>query len=85
MAKVMISLPDELLARIDDEAGRRGATRSGFLREAATRQLIRVNPDVFEAEIERMRRLVDDLGPFESGDVIRAERDALDERDRRRL
>jgi len=32
MAKVMISLPDELLASLDAEAGRRGTTRSGLIR-----------------------------------------------------
>jgi len=32
MAKVMISLPDELLASVDAEAARRGTTRSGLIR-----------------------------------------------------
>jgi len=31
MAKVMISIPDELLARVDAEAKRRMTTRSGLL------------------------------------------------------
>jgi len=35
MAKVMISLPDELLAQVDAEAMRRGTTRSGLMREFA--------------------------------------------------
>lgn len=33
MAKVMVSLPDDLLASIDAEAARRGTTRSGLLRD----------------------------------------------------
>lgn len=33
MAKVMISLPDELLAQVDREAERRGTTRSAMVRE----------------------------------------------------
>jgi hypothetical protein len=33
MAKVMISLPDELLARVDARASERGSTRSGTIRE----------------------------------------------------
>jgi metal-responsive CopG/Arc/MetJ family transcriptional regulator len=33
MAKVMISLPDELLASVDAEAERRGTTRSGLIRQ----------------------------------------------------
>jgi len=32
MAKVMVSMPDELLARVDAEAERTGSTRSAVLR-----------------------------------------------------
>jgi metal-responsive CopG/Arc/MetJ family transcriptional regulator len=39
VAKVMISMPDDLLARLDAEARRRGLTRSGFLRELVGREL----------------------------------------------
>jgi metal-responsive CopG/Arc/MetJ family transcriptional regulator len=35
MAKVMVSLPDDLLRAVDAEASRRGKTRSGLLRELA--------------------------------------------------
>lgn len=35
----MISLPDELLARLDEQAQRRGTSRSGLLRELAEREL----------------------------------------------
>lgn len=35
MAKVMVSLPDDVLNAIDTEAVRRGTTRSGLLRELA--------------------------------------------------
>ena len=35
MAKVMISLPDELLARVDAHATARGSTRSATIRELA--------------------------------------------------
>lgn len=35
----MISLPDELLARLDDRARTRGTSRSGLLRELAEREL----------------------------------------------
>jgi metal-responsive CopG/Arc/MetJ family transcriptional regulator len=40
MAKVMISVPDVLLARLDEHAKRRGTTRSGLLRELAERELL---------------------------------------------
>jgi metal-responsive CopG/Arc/MetJ family transcriptional regulator len=39
VAKVMISIPDELLGRLDAEARRRGLSRSRFLRELADREL----------------------------------------------
>jgi metal-responsive CopG/Arc/MetJ family transcriptional regulator len=35
MAKVMVSLPDDLLRAVDVEASRRGTTRSGLLRQLA--------------------------------------------------
>lgn len=35
----MISLPDQLLSRLDESARRRGTTRSGLLRELAEREL----------------------------------------------
>jgi metal-responsive CopG/Arc/MetJ family transcriptional regulator len=41
MAKVMISLPGELLERIDDHAREAGETRSGFLRRLAEREIER--------------------------------------------
>jgi metal-responsive CopG/Arc/MetJ family transcriptional regulator len=37
MSKVMVSLPDELLARIDREAERRSLSRSALLAAAARR------------------------------------------------
>ncbi len=39
MAKVMLSLPDDLLERIDMQARARHESRSGFLRELAEREL----------------------------------------------
>lgn len=39
MAKVMVSFPDDVLRAVDIEAGRRGTTRSGLLRELAEESL----------------------------------------------
>lgn len=39
MAKVLISLPDDLLARIDARAKALGESRSGYLRQLAERDL----------------------------------------------
>jgi metal-responsive CopG/Arc/MetJ family transcriptional regulator len=41
VAKVMVSLPDDLLRAVDVEATRRGTTRSGLLRELAEETLRR--------------------------------------------
>ena len=41
VAKVLISLPDELLERLDRHVRERGTTRSGLLRELAERELTR--------------------------------------------
>lgn len=41
MAKVMVSLPDDLLRAVDIEADRRGTTRSGLLRQLAEETLRR--------------------------------------------
>jgi predicted transcriptional regulator len=76
----MISLPDDLLSRIDREAARRGSSRSAFLREAARRELGARDPDAFSAALERSRARFACAGRFESADVIRAQRDARDRR-----
>ncbi len=39
VAKVMISIPDQLLARIDDYARSRRETRSGFLQRVAEQEI----------------------------------------------
>jgi hypothetical protein len=39
VAKVLISLTDDLLSRIDDYAQRNGETRSGFLQRLAEREI----------------------------------------------
>ncbi|MGH9169416.1 MAG: ribbon-helix-helix protein, CopG family [Acidimicrobiales bacterium] len=39
MAKVMVSLPDDVLRAVDAEADRRGLSRSGLLRQLAEESL----------------------------------------------
>lgn len=84
MAKVLISMPDELLERVDREADRRGATRSGFLQKAAQRELGWPDPAALDSALERGRAALLGAGAFESAELIRGERDARDARDRRR-
>lgn len=84
MSKVMISMSDELLERVDREAGARGTTRSAFLQEAARRELGWPDPARVDAAISRGRTALADAGDFESAKLIRGERDARDARDRHR-
>jgi hypothetical protein len=56
MAKVMISIPDRLLERIDARADANRETRSGFLRRLAERELS-------EHGDGRRKQLEDLLGP----------------------
>lgn len=81
----MISLPDDLLERIDTEADRRSMTRSGLLREAVAREIGRPRPHDIDTAIERLRATFAKLGDFESSERVREQRQGLDERDRRRL
>jgi predicted transcriptional regulator len=78
MAKVMVSLPDEILARIDGEARRRGTTRSALLRDAAMRDLGRPDDDIVASAVERSRARFAAAGRFDSAQLIRSERDGRD-------
>lgn len=56
VAKVMISMPDDLLDRLDTQARANRETRSGFLRRLAEREL--------DAEqVDQRKRLEELLGP----------------------
>ena len=76
MAKVMISLPDDVLARVDVEARRRGTSRSALLRDAALRELGRPDQGTVDAALARSRARFAHAGSFEAAALIRADRDA---------
>lgn len=59
MAKVMVSLPDELLAEVDAEAERSGTTRSAVMREFADAALRRRR----EGRASALRALLGDVTP----------------------
>jgi HicB-like antitoxin of HicAB toxin-antitoxin system len=82
--KVLVTMPNDLLARIDREAQSSGATRSDFLQEAARRRLGWPDPAAIEAALERGRAALAGAGGFESAELVRADRDTRDARDRRR-
>lgn len=56
VAKVLISIPDELLKRIDEYARRSAETRSGFLQKLAEREIAADNA-------HRRKEFEDLLGP----------------------
>jgi predicted transcriptional regulator len=85
MSKVLISVPDDLLDRIDREANARGTTRSRFLEEAARRQLGWPAPEELDAAVARAREALASAGAFESAELIRRDREARDAADRHRL
>jgi len=76
MAKVMISIPDELLTRVDAEAQRRTVTRSGLLAAAAVRELERRDERRVDEAIARSRHRFARSGAFSGVDLVRAERDS---------
>jgi len=82
--KVLVTIPSDLLERIDRETEMLGQTRSEFLQEAARRRLGWPDPLAVDAALLRGRAALSDLGGFESAEVIRAQREERDARDQRR-
>ena len=76
MAKVMVSLKDDLLGEIDAEAERRHTTRSAFLALAATHELARRDSATVQAAIMRSERRFRAAGSFEAADLVRDDRDS---------
>jgi metal-responsive CopG/Arc/MetJ family transcriptional regulator len=74
MAKVMISLPDALLERIDAHVRARRTSRSAFLREAVQSKLDAVDT----ARRDRIRELLANPGHYGGGaaEFIRQMRDS---------
>lgn len=75
MAKVMISLPDELLERIDVLAKRRGLTRSGLLQNLAERELDYLE-DENRAEMRRLLELATKPMGGDAAKLIREDRES---------
>lgn len=84
MAKVLVSMPDELLEAIDRVADSRGTSRSGFLQAAARRELSRPTRAAVQGALDRGRAAVRAAGAFESADLIRRDRRRRDAADGRR-
>ncbi len=84
MAKILISLSDDLLVRIDREAHTRGMNRSRFMREAALRQLGWPETSALEDALRRGRDALAGAGSFESAELVTTDRIAHDAHDQRR-
>lgn len=76
MAKVMVSLPDELLERVDAEVKRRSTSRSALLAAAARRELDRRDPDAVAAALARSRERFRRSEEFEAAELVRTDRDS---------
>jgi hypothetical protein len=74
MAKVMISIPDDLLATLDAEAKRRSTSRSALLQSAARRELglVQRSRESLLADLDELSRTWD--GPVDVVALIRADR-----------
>lgn len=83
-AKVLVTIPGDLLERIDRETESLGQTRSEFLQEAARRRLGWPDPLAIDAALLRGRAALAESGSFESADVIRSQREERDAHDQRR-
>lgn len=79
MAKVMISIPDDDLARIDDEVARRGTSRSALLREAALSELDRPRSGRVLDALRRGQELLAGMQGVDTTALIRHDRDTRDD------
>ena len=76
MSKVMVSLPEELLREIDEEAKRRSTSRSAFLAAAARTELLRPDPRAIAEAVARSERRFRGAGGFDAAELVRGDRDA---------
>ncbi len=74
MAKVMVSIPDDLLGALDDEARRRHTSRSALLQDGARRELglLRRDREAILAQLDELSSAWD--GPVDAAALVRAER-----------
>lgn len=76
MAKVLISIPDSLLERVDAHAKANSETRSGFLQRLAERELEADDERRNQEVIELLDSLDIDLGGKSAAQVIREDRES---------
>jgi len=76
MSKIMVSLPEDLVRRLDQEARKRATSRSALIAVAARRELARRDPEAVAAAIARSEERFRAAGAFEASELIRADRDS---------
>jgi len=69
VAKVMISIPDDLLERLDAHVAAARETRSGFLQRVAEREIEAADGQA-RSQVER---LLDEIEPIDLGGVTAAQ------------
>jgi predicted transcriptional regulator len=75
VSNVRVSLPDELVRELDEEARRRSVSRSALLAAAAGRELARRDPIAIADAITCSERRFRSANAFESTDLVRQDRD----------
>lgn len=76
MAKVMISLADDLLTRIDARVEQEETSRSAWLARLAGQELSRATAAEMDVAIARGRKALVHMAGFDSGEEIRKDRDS---------
>jgi len=74
--KVMVSIPDDLLARIDADAAERAESRSAFLQEAARARLGEPNAKVLAA-MEAVKGVIVGVRGPTAAEAVRRDRDRV--------
>jgi metal-responsive CopG/Arc/MetJ family transcriptional regulator len=76
MAKVMISIPDQLLKRIDDYARSKRETRSGFLQRVAEREISSEDAQRRDEIQELLGKVMIEGLPGNAAELIREDRES---------
>ncbi len=74
MAKVMISIPDELLVQLDAEAQARNMTRSGLIALATRREITAPDAARVDQLLASARKALADTGSWSAEDVVAEQR-----------
>jgi metal-responsive CopG/Arc/MetJ family transcriptional regulator len=76
VAKVMISIPDKLLERLDTRARDVGETRSGFLQRLVEREVDDRERERRDEVVRLLDSLNIDLGGRSAAEVVREDRES---------